>query len=99
MDIDAALIAGAIAGGITGGIVAAVISLGVLRSQRHIGGTSIGAVEHSSEWRGPPGPPPPPPPPPQASPPPTPGPGPGGEGAPRGGPPTPSHNRANTLSP
>jgi len=56
MDIDAALMAGAIAGGITGGIVAAIISLGVLRSQRHIGGTSIGAVERSSEWRAPSGP-------------------------------------------
>ena len=56
MDIDAALISGAIAGGITGGIVAAVIALGVLRAQRHIGGTSIGAVEHSSEWRAPSGP-------------------------------------------
>ena len=56
MDIDAALVAGAIAGGVTGGIVAAVIALGVLRSQRHIGGTSIGAVEHTSEWRAPSGP-------------------------------------------
>jgi len=56
MDIDAALMAGAIAGGITGGIVAAVIALGVLRSQRHLGGTSIGAVKPTTEWRTPSGP-------------------------------------------
>jgi hypothetical protein len=56
MDIDAALMAGAIAGGITGGIVAAVIALGVLRAQRHIGGTSIGAAKPTTEWRTPSGP-------------------------------------------
>jgi len=56
MDIDAALITGAIAGGITGGIVAAVIALGVVRSQRHIGGTSIGAAKPTTEWRTPSGP-------------------------------------------
>jgi hypothetical protein len=56
MDIDAALMAGAIAGGITGGIVAAVISLGVVRSQRHLGGTSIGAAKPTTEWRAPSGP-------------------------------------------
>ncbi|HEV8470842.1 MAG TPA: hypothetical protein VGR46_14655 [Candidatus Limnocylindria bacterium] len=56
MDIDAALTAGAIAGGITGGIVAAVIALGVLRAQRHLGGTSLGAAKPTTEWRAPSGP-------------------------------------------
>lgn len=56
MDIDAALISGAIAGGITGGIVAAVIALGVVRAQRRLGGTSIGAAKLSGEWRAPSGP-------------------------------------------
>jgi hypothetical protein len=57
MDIDAALIAGAIAGGVTGGIIAAIVSLGVLRAQRHIGGTTMGAPHPTtSEWRTPSGP-------------------------------------------
>ncbi|HEY7624385.1 MAG TPA: hypothetical protein VIA63_05105 [Candidatus Limnocylindria bacterium] len=53
---DSAIIVAAIAGGITGGLVAAIITLGVLRGQRRIGGTSIGAPQPSSEWRVPSGP-------------------------------------------
>ncbi len=57
MDIfDSAIVVSAIAGGITGGIIAAIISLGVMRGQRHLGGTSIGAAEPTSQWRAPSGP-------------------------------------------
>ena len=53
---DSAIIVAAVAGGITGGLVAAIISLGVIRAQRRIGGTSVGAPHPSSEWRTPSGP-------------------------------------------
>lgn len=56
MDIfDSAIIIAAIAGGITGALVAVVVSLGVIRAQRHLGGTKVGA-QPSSEWRVPSGP-------------------------------------------
>jgi hypothetical protein len=53
---DSAIIIAAIAGGITGALVALVVSLGVVRSQRHLGGTTVGAPQPSSEWRTPSGP-------------------------------------------
>jgi hypothetical protein len=53
---DSAIIIAAIAGGITGALVAAVVSLGVIRAQRHLGGTSVGAPHPSREWRAPSGP-------------------------------------------
>jgi hypothetical protein len=53
---DSAIIVAAIAGGIMGGLVAVVVSLGVIRAQRHLGGTSVGAPQPSSEWRVPSGP-------------------------------------------
>jgi hypothetical protein len=53
---DSAIIVAAIAGGITGALVAAIVSLGVIRSQRHLGGTSVGAAHPSTEWRTPSGP-------------------------------------------
>jgi hypothetical protein len=53
---DSAIIIAAIAGGITGGLVAVVVSLGVIRAQRHIGGTSVGAPHPTTEWRAPTGP-------------------------------------------
>jgi len=53
---DSAIIIAAIAGGITGALVALVVSLGVVRAQRHLGGTSVGAPHPSSEWRTPSGP-------------------------------------------
>ena len=57
MDIfDSAIIIAAIAGGITGALVALVVSLGVVRAQRHLGGTTVGAPHPSSEWRTPSGP-------------------------------------------
>jgi hypothetical protein len=53
---DSAIIIAAIAGGITGGLVAVVVSLGVVRGQRHLGGTSVGAPHPTTEWRVPTGP-------------------------------------------
>ena len=53
---DSAIIVAAIAGGITGALVAVVVSLGVIRAQRHLGGTTVGAPHPSSEWRVPTGP-------------------------------------------
>jgi hypothetical protein len=53
---DSAIIVAAIAGGITGALVALVVSLGVNRAQRHLGGTSVGAPHPSTEWRTPTGP-------------------------------------------
>jgi hypothetical protein len=53
---DSAIIIAAIAGGITGALVAAIVSLGVIRAQRQLGGTSVGAPHPSSEWRAPSGP-------------------------------------------
>jgi hypothetical protein len=53
---DSAIIIAAIAGGITGALVALVVSLGVIRAQRHLGGTTVGAPQPSSEWRVPSGP-------------------------------------------
>jgi hypothetical protein len=53
---DSAIIIAAIAGGITGALVALVVSLGVVRAQRHLGGTTVGAPHPSSEWRTPSGP-------------------------------------------
>jgi hypothetical protein len=53
---DSAIIVAAIAGGITGALVALVVSLGVIRAQRHLGGTSVGAPHPSTEWRTPSGP-------------------------------------------
>lgn len=53
---DSAIILAAIAGGITGALVAVVVSLGVIRAQRHLGGTTVGAPHPSSEWRTPSGP-------------------------------------------
>ena len=53
---DSAIIIAAIAGGITGALVAVVVSLGVIRAQRHLGGTSVGAPHPSTEWRTPSGP-------------------------------------------
>jgi hypothetical protein len=53
---DSAIILAAIAGGITGALVALVVSLGVIRAQRHLGGTSVGAPHPSTEWRTPTGP-------------------------------------------
>ena len=53
---DSAIIIAAIAGGITGGLVAVVVSLGVIRAQRHLGGTTVGAPHPSTEWRAPTGP-------------------------------------------
>jgi hypothetical protein len=53
---DSAIIVAAIAGGITGGLVAAIVSLGVIRAQRQLGGTSVGAPHPSTEWRAPSGP-------------------------------------------
>jgi len=53
---DSAIIVAAIAGGITGALVAVVVSLGVIRAQRHLGGTSVGAPRPNTEWRVPSGP-------------------------------------------
>ncbi|HVD31100.1 MAG TPA: hypothetical protein VNE19_05255 [Methylomirabilota bacterium] len=53
---DSAIIIAAIAGGITGALVALVVSLGVIRAQRHLGGTSVGAPHPSTAWRTPSGP-------------------------------------------
>ena len=53
---DSAIIIAAIAGGITGALVALVVSLGVIRAQRHLGGTTVGAPQPSTEWRVPSGP-------------------------------------------
>ena len=53
---DSAIIVAAIAGGVTGALVALVVSLGVVRAQRHIGGTTVGAPHATSEWRTPSGP-------------------------------------------
>lgn len=53
---DSAIIVAAIAGGVTGALVAVVVSLGVIRAQRHLGGTSVGAPQPKSEWRVPSGP-------------------------------------------
>jgi len=53
---DSAIIIAAVAGGITGALVALVVSLGVVRAQRHLGGTSVGAPHPSTEWRTPSGP-------------------------------------------
>ncbi|TMF83206.1 MAG: hypothetical protein E6I18_00445 [Chloroflexi bacterium] len=53
---DSAIIVAAIAGGITGALVAVVVSLGTIRAQRHLGGTTFGAPQPSSEWRVPSGP-------------------------------------------
>lgn len=53
---DSAIIVAAVAGGITGALVAVVVSLGVIRAQRHLGGTSVGAPQPSTEWRVPSGP-------------------------------------------
>jgi hypothetical protein len=53
---DSAIILAAIAGGITGALVALVVSLGVIRAQRHIGGTTVGTPHPSTEWRTPTGP-------------------------------------------
>jgi len=53
---DSAIIIAAVAGGITGALVALVVSLGVIRAQRHLGGTSVGTPHPSTEWRTPTGP-------------------------------------------
>ena len=53
---DSAIILAAIAGGVTGALVALVVSLGVIRAQRHLGGTTVGAPHPSNEWRTPTGP-------------------------------------------
>ena len=53
---DGAIILAAIAGGITGALVALVVSLGVVRAQRHLGGTSVATPHPSTEWRTPTGP-------------------------------------------
>ena len=53
---DSAIILAAIAGGITGALVALVVSLGVIRAQRHLGGTTVGAPRPGTEWRTPSGP-------------------------------------------
>ena len=53
---DSAIILAAVAGGITGALVALVVSLGVIRAQRHLGGTTVGAPHPSTEWRTPSGP-------------------------------------------
>lgn len=53
---DSAIIIAAIAGGVTGALVALVVSLGVVRAQRHLSGTTVGAPHTSSEWRTPSGP-------------------------------------------
>ena len=53
---DSAIVVAAIAGGITGALVAVVVSLGVIRSQRHLGGTTVGAPQPTTEWRTPRGP-------------------------------------------
>jgi hypothetical protein len=53
---DSAIIVAAISGGIMGALVAVVVSLGVIRAQRHIGGTTVGTPQPSSEWRAPSGP-------------------------------------------
>lgn len=53
---DSAIIVAAVAGGITGALVALVVSLGVVRAQRHLGGTSVAAPHPSTEWRTPSGP-------------------------------------------
>jgi hypothetical protein len=53
---DSAIIVAAIAGGITGALVAVVVSLGVIRAQRHLGGTTVGAPHPTTEWRTPSGP-------------------------------------------
>jgi hypothetical protein len=53
---DSAIVVSAIAGGITGALVAVVVSLGVIRAQRHLGGTTVGAPQPSTEWRTPSGP-------------------------------------------
>jgi hypothetical protein len=53
---DGAIILAAIAGGITGALVALVVSLGVVRAQRRLGGTTVGAPQPSTEWRTPSGP-------------------------------------------
>jgi hypothetical protein len=53
---DSAIIVAAIAGGITGALVAVVVSLGVIRAQRHLGGTTVGAPHPTTEWRTPTGP-------------------------------------------
>ena len=52
---DSAIVIAAVAGGITGALVALVVSLGVVRAQRHLGGTTVGAP-HVTEWRTPSGP-------------------------------------------
>jgi hypothetical protein len=53
---DSAIILAAVAGGITGALVALVVSLGVVRAQRRLGGTTVGAPQPSTEWRTPSGP-------------------------------------------
>lgn len=53
---DSAIVIAAIAGGITGALVALVVSLGVVRAQRHLGGTTVGTPRPSREWRTPSGP-------------------------------------------
>jgi hypothetical protein len=53
---DSAIIVAAIAGGITGALVAVVVSLGTIRAQRHLGGTTVGAPHPTTEWRVPTGP-------------------------------------------
>ena len=53
---DSAIIVAAIAGGVTGALVALVVSLGVVRAQRHLGGTTVGAPHPGTEWRTPTGP-------------------------------------------
>ncbi|HEX9266313.1 MAG TPA: hypothetical protein VF965_02410 [Candidatus Limnocylindria bacterium] len=53
---DSAIIVAAVAGGITGALVALVVSLGVIRAQRHLGGTTVGAPHPNTEWRTPSGP-------------------------------------------
>ncbi len=53
---DSAIILAAIAGGVTGALVALVVSLGVIRAQRHLGGTTVGAPRPSTGWRTPSGP-------------------------------------------
>jgi hypothetical protein len=53
---DSAIVVAAIAGGITGALVALVVSLGTIRAQRHLGGTTVGAPRPSTEWRTPTGP-------------------------------------------
>jgi hypothetical protein len=53
---DSAIVLAAIAGGVTGALVALVVSLGVIRAQRHLGGTTVGTPHPSTEWRTPSGP-------------------------------------------